>query len=126
MVWAHMSYTVAGTDDVESVIDAEYGGMWFLRDALDAEDVGVTILELEPGGKGKEHDHAHDAQEEVYVVVDGEITVHLDARREDLEAGEAIRLAPDRTRRLENTGDQRARLVLVGGPREERSDEQEV
>jgi len=120
-----MSYTVAGTEDAESVMDAEYGAMWFLRDALETEEVGVTILELEPGGKGKPHDHAHDGQEEVYVVVDGEVTVHLDAREEVLGANEAIRLAPDRTRQLENTGDVRARLVLVGGPTEDRPDEPE-
>jgi hypothetical protein len=27
-----MSYETASTDDVDSVIDGEYGGMWFLRD----------------------------------------------------------------------------------------------
>lgn len=120
-----MSYTVAGTEDVESVMDPEDGGMWFLRDALETDDVGVTILELEPGGEGKPHDHAHDGQEEVYVVVDGEVTVHLDAREEVLRAHEAIRLAPDRTRQLENTGDVRARVVLVGGPTDEHPDEPE-
>jgi hypothetical protein len=32
-----MGYTKATDDDVESVIDDAYGGMWFLRDELDAE-----------------------------------------------------------------------------------------
>jgi len=61
-----MSYTHAAASDVESVIDADYGGMWFLRDALATEELGVTILELESGARGKEHDHEHDGQEEVY------------------------------------------------------------
>ena len=47
-----MGYNKASTDDVDSIVPEEYGGMWFLRDALGAENVGVTMLELEPDAKG--------------------------------------------------------------------------
>jgi mannose-6-phosphate isomerase-like protein (cupin superfamily) len=111
-----MAYTTASTSDVDSVMDAEYGGMWFLRDALDAESVGVTIVTLEPGSRGKEHDHAHDGQEEVYVCVEGEVDVDCGDETVTLERDEAIRLSPDQSRQLHNRSDEPARLVLVGGP----------
>ena len=109
-----MSYTIASTDDVDSVMEGEYGGMWFLRDELETETLGVTMLELEPGAKGKEHDHEHDGQEEVYVVVDGSVSVNLDGETVQVNEGEAIRLSPDQTRQLHNDGDSTVRLVLVG------------
>ncbi|WP_368410950.1 cupin domain-containing protein [Halomarina pelagica] len=111
-----MSYRTASTDDVDSVIDEEWGGMWFLRDALGCEAVGVTLLELAPGGKGKEHDHAGDDHEEVYVVVEGTVDVDCDGETVTLGRNEAIRLSPDQTRQIVNRGDERARLVLVGAP----------
>jgi mannose-6-phosphate isomerase-like protein (cupin superfamily) len=109
-----MSYTIASTDDVDSVVPEEYGGMWFLRDALDTAAVGVTILELEPGAKGKEHDHEGDGQEEVYVVVGGEVAVDLGDETVHVGEHEAIRLSADQPRQIHNDGDERAQLVLVG------------
>ncbi len=111
-----MGYQTASTADVDSVIDDEYGGMWFLKDALETEQLGLTVMELEPGAKGKEHDHAADGQEEVYCVVDGAVDVDLDGETVTLGEGEAIRLDPDQARQLHNRGDQRARLVLAGAP----------
>lgn len=113
-----MSSTVSSPDDVKSVIDDEHGGMWLLRNALDAERLGVTIVELEPGSKGKEHDHTHDGQEEVYVVVDGTVNIDLDDDSVRLSQNQAIRLSPDQTRQIHNRGEETARLVLVGGPGE--------
>ncbi|WP_439026934.1 cupin domain-containing protein [Haloarchaeobius sp. DT45] len=110
-----MSYTKAGTGDVDSVMDEEYGGMWFLRDALDAEHVGVTVMEMEPGCKGKEHDHSHDGQEEVYVVVDGRVDVMLGDETVTVETDEALRVSADERRQLHNPYDEAAKLVLVGG-----------
>jgi mannose-6-phosphate isomerase-like protein (cupin superfamily) len=116
-----MSYTHAAASDVESVMDADYGAMWFLRDALATADLGVTILELEPGARGKEHDHDHDGQEEVYVCVRGVVDVEFDGGA-DAEGGEtvrlseneAVRVSANQTRQLQNRGDERAKLVLVG------------
>jgi mannose-6-phosphate isomerase-like protein (cupin superfamily) len=90
--------------------------MWFLRDPLDTDRLGVTVLELEPGAEGKEHNHEDDGQEEVYVIVEGEVDVELTGRDEVVTLGvdEAVRLDADETRRLVNRGDRRAKLVLAG------------
>lgn len=90
--------------------------MWFLRDALDCESLGVTIMELEPDARGKEHDHADDDHEEVYVVVEGEVDVDCGGETVTLGRDEAIRLSPDQTRTIVNRGEERARLVLAGAP----------
>jgi mannose-6-phosphate isomerase-like protein (cupin superfamily) len=111
-----MAYDTANTADVDSVVPEEYGGMWFLRDALGCEQLGVTILELEPGGTGKEHDHADEDHEEVYCVVVGELTVDVEGETVTVGENEAIRVDPDTTRQLSNRGEDRVRVVVAGAP----------
>lgn len=131
-----MGYTAAGTTDVDSVVPEEWGGMYFFRDVLDCEQLGVSLLELEPEGKGKRHDHSGTAHEEIYLVVDGELTVELGdeagdessgkgdheteseagGERVTLTNGEAVRVDPETTRQLFNRGDERVRVVIAGAP----------
>ncbi|THE66725.1 cupin domain-containing protein [Salinadaptatus halalkaliphilus] len=113
-----MGYDTAAKTDPESVVPEEFGGMWFLKDALETDHVGFSILELEPGGKGKEHDETHTDQEEIYYVAEGSIEVELTDRDETvaLDTDEMIRLDFDESRQLHNRGDERAKLVLVGAP----------
>ena len=111
-----MAYETASTDDVESVIDGEYGGMWFLKEALDTDELGLTVMQLEPGAKGKPHDHSDDGQEEVYCVVEGEVVVEFDDETVTLAENEAVRIDPDQRRQLRNESDDLTRLVLVGAP----------
>ena len=109
-----MGYETASTADIDSLIDEAYGGMWMFREALGCESLGISLIELEPGGKGKPHDHEGDGQEEVYLVVDGELDVDLDEETVTLGPGEAVRVVPDQHRQLVNRGDERVRLVAAG------------
>lgn len=111
-----MGYDTAAKTDAESVVPEEWGGMWFLKGELDSDHLGFTILELEPGGKGKEHDHGGDGQEEVYYVVEGTVDVALGDETVTLEAEDALRLDAEETRQIQNSGDGRATLVLAGAP----------
>jgi mannose-6-phosphate isomerase-like protein (cupin superfamily) len=104
-----MSYSKVDSRDVEPIAD----GMRFLGDPLDCEKLGVTILNADPGWTGKEHDHAEDGQEEVYVLLEGEATVTVEDEAVDLQAGEALRIPADATRQIEN-GDTESKFVLVG------------
>ncbi|WP_134669532.1 cupin domain-containing protein [Halorussus marinus] len=104
-----MSYTKVDSDAVEPIGD----GMRFLRDPLDCETVGVTLLEADPGWTGKEHDHAEDGQEEVYVLVDGSATVTVDGEDVELSGGEALRVPAEASRQIHN-GDTESTFVLVG------------
>lgn len=111
-----MGYDTTHRSEVESVVPEEFGGMWFLKDELNATELGLTVLELEPGGKGKEHDETASGQEEIYYVVEGEINIHLDDETVTLGGGEAIRLDASQRRQIENSGGERAMLVLAGAP----------
>jgi mannose-6-phosphate isomerase-like protein (cupin superfamily) len=111
-----MGYQTAAKTDPDSVVPEEWGGMWFLKDELDTDHLGFTVLELEPGGKGKEHDETETGQEEIYYVVEGTVDVELVEETVSLGAEEALRLDPDERRQIHNRGEERATLVLAGGP----------
>jgi quercetin dioxygenase-like cupin family protein len=104
-----MSYTKVDSRDVEPIAE----GMRFLREPLDCEKMGVTILDADPGWTGKEHDHADEGQEEVYVLLDGSATVTVDGEDVDLTAGEALQIPAEATRQIHN-GDAESTFVLVG------------
>lgn len=107
-----MAYTKVNYRNVDSTADA----MHFLREPLGAERLGVTVVECEPGWTGKEHDHADEDHEEVYLLLEGEATITIDKREEvPMEAGDAIRIAPGATRRIQN-GDEPSTFVLAGAP----------
>ncbi|WP_435063981.1 cupin domain-containing protein [Halobaculum sp. EA56] len=106
-----MSYTRVNYRDTEAVNDA----MHFLRDPLECEQLGVTVVECDPGWTGMEHDHADRDHEEVYVLVEGEATVRVDGEEVDMTAGDALRLSPDATRQIRN-GDTESTVVLAGAP----------
>lgn len=89
--------------------------MYFLRDALDAEQLGVTVLDAEPGWSGLEHDHAEDDHEEIYLLLEGAATVTVDGEDVALEPGDAVHLPPEATRSIE-VGDEPSTLVLAGAP----------
>lgn len=106
-----MSYTKADYRDVE----ARAGGMRFLRDELDAENLGLTVVDCDPGWTGKEHDHADEDHEEIYFLERGEATVTVDGDAVEMTEGDALRISPDATRQIQN-GDADSRFVLVGAP----------
>jgi mannose-6-phosphate isomerase-like protein (cupin superfamily) len=106
-----MSHTKANYTDVDPVADSLY----FLREELDCENLGVSVLECEPGWTGKEHDHADDGEEEVYLLVEGEATVVVEDEEVAMTEGDAVRIPGETTRRIEN-GDAESRFVLVGAP----------
>ncbi|MBV0922952.1 cupin domain-containing protein [Halomicroarcula limicola] len=106
-----MSYTKQHYADTEAV----GGGLHLLRDELNCENVGVSVLDCEPGWSGKPHDHSDDGQEEVYVLVDGEATVTVDGDDVAMSAGDALRIEPDAKREIRN-GETESQFVLVGAP----------
>ena len=105
-----MSHTRVSYDEVEP----RAPGMHFLRDALDCEELGITVLDATAGWDGKEHDHDHDDQEEVYLLVDGSATLTVDGEDVALDAGDAVRVAADATRAL--SFDEESQMVIVGAP----------
>ncbi|MFB6241235.1 MAG: cupin domain-containing protein [Candidatus Nanosalina sp.] len=104
-----MSYTKANYTDVE-----DKHGLHFMRDALDAEKQGFTVLETEEGFEGMEHDHADEEQEEIYFLVSGEAEVDIEGETVEMEEGDAVRISAEDSRTLRTP--EASKLVLVGAP----------
>jgi len=111
-----MPYTNAHVSDAESVLpDDVMGEMWMLRDELDTDSLGFTVLALEPGEQTMSHTHVEDDREEVYYVVTGGVDVDLGDRTVSLDEDEAVRISPDEERQILNR-DEFSKLVLASAP----------
>ncbi|MFN8112082.1 MAG: cupin domain-containing protein [Solirubrobacterales bacterium] len=89
-----------------------------LRRQLGVTTFGLNQIVLEPRQRGRIH--RHERQEEVYLVLEGTLTVLVEGEEQVLEAGELIRIAPDLRRQLVNAGVERVVLVALGGEGEHR------
>lgn len=106
-----MSHSTVHYEEVEPVA----GALHFLRDPLDCEELGVTVVDCPPGWTGKTHDHADEDHEEVYVLVDGRATLEVAGEPISMTAGDAVRVDPAAERQLRN-GDVDSTLVIAGAP----------
>lgn len=111
-----MPYTKANPDEIDPREPESFDARtWFLKDALDTDRIGFTILELDPNENAPEH--SHDEQEEIYYVEDGAVDVVVNGESVSLSEGEVIKLDAEDTRQVRNR-DRASRLVLVGAPRD--------
>jgi len=84
-----------------------------LRAQLGVESFGINLIVLEPRQRGRIH--AHDRQEEVYLVLEGELTLHVDGVAHVLGPDQLARVGPDARRQLANAGPGRCVLLALGG-----------
>src|SRR5689334_8249252 len=84
-----------------------------LRRQLGVTSFGINEIVLEPGQRGRIH--VHSEQEEVFLVLEGELTIGIDGVEETLAKGELIRVAPAIRRQLVNKGSERLILLALGG-----------
>jgi len=85
-----------------------------LRQDLGVASFGLNLMLLEPGQRGRIH--RHERQEEVYVVLEGTLTLELEGgETHELGPRSAARVAPELRRRLANRGDTRVALLALGG-----------
>src|SRR5204863_7620359 len=68
---------------------------------------------LEPGQRGRIH--RHERQEEVYLVLEGALTLTLEGEERDMARGEIVRVAPGVRRQLVNRGPGRVTVLAIGG-----------
>lgn len=113
-------YTVKRLTEVEdSAPKFGYGEVQEVRFAqgdLEAERTGVSHHRVR-AGKRQGFAHKHENAEEVYVVIGGSGHVKLDDEIVDIEALDAIRVAPGVIRRFEAGSD--GLELLAFGPRHE-------
>ena len=84
-----------------------------LRRALGVTSFGINQMVLEPRQRGRIHRHAR--QEEVYLVLEGTLTLLVEGEEQALERGELVRVAPAVRRQLVNRGPKRLVMLALGG-----------
>jgi uncharacterized cupin superfamily protein len=84
-----------------------------LRSALGVGSFGINLIVLEPGERGRVH--RHERQEEVYLVLEGELMLLLEVSGHRVGKWELARVAPNVRRQLVNRGSERLVLLALGG-----------
>ena len=84
------------------------------REPLEGEHSAISYLRLAPGFR-MPFGHTHEQQEEIYLVVSGSVRMKLDDEIVELQAWDAIRVAPEVARAPE-AGPNGAEIVAFGAP----------
>jgi mannose-6-phosphate isomerase-like protein (cupin superfamily) len=87
-----------------------------LRRQLGVTSFGMNQIVLEPRQRGRIHRHLR--QEEVYVVLEGTLTLVIEGEEQVVKRGELVRVAPAIRRQLVNRGPERLVLLALGGATE--------
>jgi mannose-6-phosphate isomerase-like protein (cupin superfamily) len=83
-----------------------------LRRSLGVTGLGMNQIVLQPGQRGRIHAHEH--QEEIYVVMRGTLTLEVDGVAQDLGVDDVVRVGPEVRRRLVNRGPGPCSLLALG------------
>jgi len=84
-----------------------------LRRELGVSSFGINLIVLQPGERGRIHSHGR--QEEVYLVLDGALTLVLEDGEHVLGGDHLARVGPGVRRQLVNAGDEPLVLLALGG-----------
>ncbi len=84
-----------------------------LRRELGVEGFGINLVTLGPRERGRIH--SHDVQEEVYLVLTGELTLGLEGEKRLLGPDEIARVPAGLRRQLVNAGTVPLVLLALGG-----------
>ena len=90
-----------------------------LRRELGVQSFGLNLLTLHPGQRSRVHRHEH--QEEVYLVLEGELTLVVEGTEHTLGRGRLARVPASVRRQLVNRGSERLALIALGGSGEHES-----
>jgi mannose-6-phosphate isomerase-like protein (cupin superfamily) len=83
-----------------------------LRQQLGVTSFGMNLILLHAGARGRIHKHAK--QEEVYLVLEGTLSLSIEGVERDMSAGELVRVAPEVRRQLINRGPARLAILALG------------
>jgi uncharacterized cupin superfamily protein len=87
-----------------------------LRNELGVSTFGMNLIGLQPRQRGR--NHRHEVQEEVFLVLEGELSLGLDGEEHVLGAGELVRVGPTVRRQLVNRSGKRVTVLALGGSAE--------
>ncbi len=87
-----------------------------LRAELGVTSFGLNLITLQPGERSRVH--AHERQEEVYLVLEGELSLTIEGEDHTLAVGDLARVAPAVRRQLVNRRPSRLQVLALGGANE--------
>ena len=83
-----------------------------LRQQLGVTSFGMNLILLHAGARGRIHKHSK--QEEVYLVLEGSLSLSIEGVERDMSAGELARVGPEVRRQLINRGPARLAILALG------------
>jgi mannose-6-phosphate isomerase-like protein (cupin superfamily) len=105
------AYTLRRIDELASI---QHGAVKLAGDELGVESFGLQVLDLTPGFADKPAPHhAHDRQEEVYVVLEGGAEFEVGGELVQAAAGSLLRVDPEARRKLV-PGPDGIRVLAIG------------
>ena len=116
-------YSIVSAADVENPYDGTSvpGEFRSLTDALGSEQVAVTLIRVPPHSDFEQGTgHYHEAQEEIYIVTRGTLTMRLGDDVRAVAAGSAVRIAAQTPRSHRNEGDEPVEMWAVSRKQDER------
>jgi uncharacterized cupin superfamily protein len=106
--------TVSASEPTVTKLDRRTGERFqTLRRELGVSSFGINLVVLGPGQRGRIH--AHGRQEEVYLVLEGELTLLVEREPTLLGPDELARVGPGTRRQLVNAGAAPLVLLALGG-----------
>ena len=111
-----MAFTIFARSELEWTPRDDGSGREVARLSDSMSRSRANIWRYPPGARGRRH--ADRAQEEVFVVLDGTLTVDLGEppERHVLERGSALVVQPGTALQLRNAGDEELVLFIYGAP----------
>ena len=94
-------------------IDPDSETFQTLRRELGVTSFGINLLILQP--RQRLRVHRHERQEEVYLVLDGELTLIVEGEPHVLGTGDLVRVGPESKRQLTNPTAERVVVLALGG-----------
>src|SRR3954452_17217551 len=87
-----------------------------LRRELGVSTFGINLILLRP--RQRLRIHRHGRQEEVYLVLEGTLTLIIEGEEHSVSKGELARVAPSVRRQLVNAGPELVAILALGGAEE--------
>jgi mannose-6-phosphate isomerase-like protein (cupin superfamily) len=106
------THTVKKIDEMEGIY---HGAFKRARAELGVESFGMQVIDMPPDYENyPEHDHTHDDQEEVFIVLRGGGEIEIAGERYPLDPDHMARVSPE-TKRKVWPGPGGIRLLVLGG-----------
>jgi mannose-6-phosphate isomerase-like protein (cupin superfamily) len=83
-----------------------------LRRELDLESFGINLMVLQPGKRLRVH--THERQDEVYLVLEGTLTLLVEGEPHELGVDQLARVGPGTRRQLTNPSPEKVVILALG------------